>query len=184
MAKRRERLAFNGKIFKVYEWRQRMFDGSYRTFERIERPASAQIIATVKGRIMVGLQSQPGTGNFLGLLGGRVDERESPLQAAKRELLEESGMVARRWKLLKAAKSPSHKIKFDIYLFAALDCRKVAKQKLEVGERIRVRYIGLKDLLGWRKNTARIGPDIALYFMERAYNLRLRRQFARTLGLE
>jgi ADP-ribose pyrophosphatase len=183
MAKRKERLAFRGKIFRVYQWRQRMFDGTYKVFERIERPASAQIIATVNGRIAVARQSQPDVRDFMGLLGGRVDEGESPLQAAKRELLEESGMAAKRWKLLKKFENPSHKIRFDVYLFAALDCRKVAKPRLENGEKITLKFIGLRELIGWRRDTARVGPDIALYFTEMRYNPVLMRRFAKGLGV-
>jgi hypothetical protein len=28
------KLAFRGVVFDVYQWKQRMFDGSYQTFER------------------------------------------------------------------------------------------------------------------------------------------------------
>jgi ADP-ribose pyrophosphatase len=160
-----------------------MFDGSYRIFERVERPATAQVIATVGGRVAVALQSQPGMPNFLGLIGGRVDEGESPLQAAKRELLEESGMVAKRWKLLKAFRKPTSRIRFDCYLFAALGCRRVAEQKLDSGEKIKVGLITLRQLLGWREAKARIGPDIARYFTEMAYNPGMRRRLERDLGL-
>jgi len=184
MAKRKEKLVFRGKIFRVYQWRQRMFDGTYRTFERIERPVSAQIIATLDGKIVVARQSQPDKRNFMGLLGGRVDEGETPLRAAKRELLEESGLVAKRWKLLKKYSSPSHKIRFDQYLFAALDCRKVAEQDLDSGgERIKLMRISLQELLGWSREKARIGPDIALYFAEMRHRPDLAKRFAKELGV-
>lgn len=184
MARSKEKLVYKGTIFRVYEWEQKMFDGSYRTFERIERPSSAQVIAMVGNRIAIGIQSQPHRPEFKGFFGGRMEEGESPLQAAKRELLEETGMTARRWKLLKSfGDEPTHKISFGLHLFVALDCKKVAEPRLESGERIRVKFISLKELLNWRNNTARIGPDIALYFTELRYNAKLRQRFARSLGL-
>lgn len=183
MAKRKERLVYKGTIFKVYQWKQKMFDGSYKMFERIERPASVQILPVSGNRIATTMESQPARGSFAGLVGGRVDEGESPLQAAKRELLEEAGMEARRWKMLKTFSPSSKKLKWDTYLFAAVGCRKVADQTLDEGERIRIKSITLGELLTWRNEKERIGPDIALYFTEMHYNPRARRRFARELGI-
>ena len=55
------RLVFNGKLFQVYQWRQKMFDGSYQIFERARRADSVITIATVKDKIVVLKQKQPGT---------------------------------------------------------------------------------------------------------------------------
>jgi ADP-ribose pyrophosphatase len=180
---RKEKLVFRGQIFNVYQWRQRMFDGSYKTFERVERPSSAQVIAIVGNKIAIGVQTQPDRPQFKGFFGGRVEKGESPLQAAKRELLEETGMKAKKWKLVKGFSRPAHKITFGIYLYAAIGCKKVAKPHLESGERIRIKLISLKELLNWRNETARIGPDIALYFTELRYNARSRKRLAQSLGL-
>ncbi|MDE1865060.1 MAG: NUDIX hydrolase [Candidatus Micrarchaeota archaeon] len=179
----KEKLVYKGPIFRVYQWKQRMFDGTYKTFERAERPSSAEIIAVVGGRIAIAEERQPGGKGFIGLIGGRIDEGETPLAAAKRELLEEAGMRAAGWKILRAFKSSSKKLKWDVYLLAALDCRRVGSQKLDSGERIKVRYITLEELLDWGKDTARIGPDIALYFNELRHDRGARRRLERILGL-
>ena len=88
---------FNGKIFDVYQWRQKMFDGSYRIFERTRMASSAILIATVGKKIVVLKQKQPDTDWFLTTPSGRLDvPGERPIEAAKRELLEETGMMAKR----------------------------------------------------------------------------------------
>jgi ADP-ribose pyrophosphatase len=183
MAKRKERLVYKGEIFKIYQWRQKMFDGTYKTFERVERPSTVEVIAVVGDRIATAMQSQPGRSRFKSLLGGRVDEGERPLEAAKRELMEEAGMAAKRWKLVKSVTQPANKVSFGAYLYAALDCKKVAKQNLDNGERIKVKFITLKELLGWSVDTARIGPHTVLYFTKLRYNKKARERFARRIGL-
>jgi 8-oxo-dGTP pyrophosphatase MutT (NUDIX family) len=182
MKARNEKLVYRGKIFRVYQWRQRMFDGSYRTFERIERPSGARVIAVMDGKIAIARESQPGSrGTFKGFLGGRIEEGERPLAAAKRELLEEAGMKARRWKALRKFTMPTAKIKFDLYFFAAIGCRKVAEPRLESGERIKIRLVSLDQLLAMKD--IREGPYFELFFMEMRHDRGLRRSFAKALGL-
>lgn len=41
---------FSGVIYDIYHWEQRMFDGSYGTFEMLRRPSTIEIIATSKKR--------------------------------------------------------------------------------------------------------------------------------------
>ncbi len=49
------------------------------------------------GRIILTEQEQPGKEPFIAACGGRVDEGEEILTAAKRELLEESGYEAKEF---------------------------------------------------------------------------------------
>ncbi len=53
------RRVFKGKIHDMLQWRQRMFDGSYATFEKIRRPDTSEIVAIVGDRILVQFQRQP-----------------------------------------------------------------------------------------------------------------------------
>src|SRR3989338_5835820 len=92
---------FQGKIFDIYQWEQKMFDGSYATFERAKRMGTVQIIATQGNKVLLSFESQPDKPNFYTLFGGRMEEGEEPLVAAKRELLEESGLEAKEWELFK-----------------------------------------------------------------------------------
>ncbi len=129
------KLVFKGQIFEVYQWQQEMFDGSFETFEMLKRVSTVEVIATSGEKIFMSHQSQPTKHNYYSLFGGRAEEGEEPLESAKRELLEESGLVSDNWELYKVYE-PMHKIDWQIFTFIAKDCRKVADQTLDVGEKI------------------------------------------------
>lgn len=169
------KLVFDGEIFRVYQWKQRLYDGSYATFEVATRPSIVQILPEVDQKIAIAFEEQPAMSPTLGLIGGVMEDGEPPLAAAKRELLEESGMNARKWKLL-GKFSNSGKVLFDVYLFAAVGCRKVAEQKLDPGEKITVRYTTPGRLM---ENIARMrtSPEIKHYLTEIRYVEKKRKSF-------
>lgn len=123
-----------------------MFDGSYKTFERIQRPDTIQVIATRDGRILMTREEQPGHKREYGLLGGRVDEGEGPLACAKRELLEEAGLVSRDWEMLKIYE-PVIKMQWRVYFYIARNCSKMAEPRLESGERIEVLDVSFEEFI-------------------------------------
>ena len=82
---------FQGIFFDVYHWPQDMYDGSTRTFEMLKRKPSVDIIATQGDRILLTEEEQPNKGKFVSIPGGQLEEGESFLACAKRELLEETG---------------------------------------------------------------------------------------------
>ena len=91
---------FTGVIFDVYQWQQPLYDGTSTTFEALRRPDSVNILPiTPEAKIIVTRQTQPGMKQFTGAIAGRLDPGESPLEGAKRELLEESGITAREFEL-------------------------------------------------------------------------------------
>ncbi|MEK7571963.1 MAG: NUDIX domain-containing protein [Patescibacteria group bacterium] len=126
---------FAGKIFDVYHWEQEMFDGSHETFEMLKRPNTIEIIAAQGDKILLSKQSQPNHHNYYSLFGGRGEPDEAPETTAKRELLEESGLQSNDWELLKVFE-PYHKIDWQIFLYVARNCKKVAEQQLDAGEKI------------------------------------------------
>lgn len=124
-----------------------MFDGSYKIFERVQRQDTVIIIATVKNKIVVLNQQQPLTDWYITNPAGRMDiPGEKPLDAAKRELLEETGMTAKKFFLWKKYESRG-KVTSTIYFYVARDCKKVAEQKLDSGEKIKVSLISFEDYL-------------------------------------
>lgn len=137
---------FKGEIFEVYQWRQRMFDGSAEIFEMLKRPDTVQIIAVAGNKIWVTEEEQPHHARGLGMLGGMVDEGEKPLAAARRELLEESGLASDDWELWKTYNAFT-KIDWNIHYYIARSCRKVAAPKLDIGERIKIRKVGFRKFI-------------------------------------
>lgn len=133
------KLVHSGEIFKVYEWEQQMFDGSTHVFETAVRPDTVNVIAIGEdGLVYYAEEQQPDTGSFLSIFGGRIDHPdEDPLDAAKRELLEESGMVSDDWELYFEVDFPG-KIIWKTSTFIAKNCKKIAEQKLDSGEKITV----------------------------------------------
>lgn len=138
---------FKGVIFDVYQWQQEMYDGTFETFEKLKRPNTAVVVASVGDKILIQKQEQPGKpGPFLSLPGGRINEGEDPLEGAKRELLEETGYASDDWELWKAF-SPFSKTVWTAYIYLARNCEKKAEQTLDAGERISLRFIDLEEFL-------------------------------------
>lgn len=138
---------FRGKIFTIYQWPQRMYDGTRETFEMLTRPDTVEVIAVVGNRIVLQFQRQPHRPEgFLSLPGGRVDPGETPLAAAKRELLEETGYASRDWCVWKRLQ-PAFKIVWTDHFFIARDCRRIAEPHLDAGEKIKLTLIALDEFL-------------------------------------
>jgi ADP-ribose pyrophosphatase len=145
---------FKGMIFDVYHWEQEMFDGSTHTFEMLKRPDTVKVIAIKDDKVVVLLQSQPDHKNFYDLPGGRHDvESETELEAAKREMQEETGMTFTTWKLLEAYQ-PMTKIEQFVYIFLATDFESQEEQHLDNGEQIEVELRGLDDVKQLAKDPA------------------------------
>lgn len=139
---------FKGMIFDVYQWEQKMYDGSTHTFEKIIRPDTVLVIpVTQEGKIIICEQEQPHRDKpYLSLISGRVEENEPPEEAAKRELLEETGFEAEKL-VLWDEYSPGTKIDWTIYTYIAKCCKKVAEQNLDPGEKIRCDFISSEEFI-------------------------------------
>ncbi len=139
---------FQGKIFRVYQWEQKMFDGTTETFEKIGRTDTVNVIpVTCDGRILLTKQEQPGLrAPFWGTPGGRMDDGEKPLVAARRELLEETGYTSNDITLWYALQ-PSGMIDWAVYTFIARRSQKSQGTELDNGERIEVHAFDFNEFM-------------------------------------
>ena len=114
-----------------------MFDGSTATFERIKRHDSVNVIpVTDSGKLVLTKQEQPGGLSFVGMLGGVIDEGEGPLDAARRELREESGYVAKEFTFWDAVQPGGDKMDWVVYTFIAKGLEMEGEMQLDAGEKI------------------------------------------------
>lgn len=127
---------FKGVRFDVYHWQQKLFDGSYTTFEKIVRNESTSIIATdAEGFFYINKEIQPGRSTFYTLPSGMVEDNEDPLAGAKRELEEETGLISDNWQLINKFR-PSHTIDWAINTYNAKNCKAIGTVAQEPGEKI------------------------------------------------
>lgn len=137
---------FTGIIYDVYQWEQVLFDGSSTTFECLKRPDTVVVIPVQGTDVFYARQEQPNIPPFISLFGGRAEKGEAPLEAAKRELLEETGLTSNNWEQIRCYSAPS-KIDWKIYFFVARDCMKTAEQHLDAGEKITVHTASIDDFI-------------------------------------
>ncbi|MDX1641033.1 MAG: NUDIX hydrolase, partial [Balneolaceae bacterium] len=124
-------------------------------FVVIDAPEWINIIALTETRDIV-LVEQYRAGihqSTLEIPGGMVDEHESPLEAAKRELLEETGYRSEKWTLLgKTSANPTFMNNYTS-IFLAEECMKESEQKLDGNEDIDIHLMKLDYFLELVKNS-------------------------------
>jgi len=87
---------FQGRAFSVRLERTTTEDGRAVTWEIVERVPAVAVLAETEGRLVLVRQYRPAVGKTLWELpAGKVDPGEAPEAAARRELAEETGYVAR-----------------------------------------------------------------------------------------
>ncbi|KAB1645657.1 MULTISPECIES: NUDIX hydrolase [unclassified Pseudoclavibacter] len=133
-------LVFRGVIFDTYQWPQTLFDGSTATFEMLRRADTVVVIGIDDdGNVITENEHQPnGVVRMGGVAAGGVEpEDASVLDAAKREMREETGYAFRNWRLLEV-RQPEMKIEWFVHVFVATGVIDVVEQNLDAGEQIEV----------------------------------------------
>jgi ADP-ribose pyrophosphatase len=133
----------------------------------VRHPGSAVMMAVdEKERILLVKQFRlPAEKDLWELPAGRIDEGETPLQAAKRELGEETGYKAKKWvKLISYWASPGY-VAEKMNLFLALDL--TAGEPRPMGdERIEAAWFSRKKLAKWiRTGKLEDGKTLVGYLM-------------------
>jgi len=137
---------FKGTIFDVYQWEQELFDGSKATFEMVKRPGTVQIVPVVGDKVLLAYEQQPQYAQRIGLFGGRMEEGEDPLETAKRELREETGLESEDWVLIKEFEAGG-KIDWSSNYYIAKDCKKVTNPHLDPGEKIEIKEVTFEEFI-------------------------------------
>lgn len=78
---------------------------------------------------------------------GSIEDGEEPIEAAKRELLEETGFAAKTWKSLGYFYPSPGSTSEVIHLFAATDLINTYHQNLDSSEDIKIQYMDFHQLL-------------------------------------
>lgn len=144
---------YTGEIFDVYQWQQELFDGTSTTFEMLKRPDTAIVIGIRDGKLLLLQETQPHRHSVFHFPGGRARSTdESILEAAKRELKEETGYSFSHWQLIHVSQ-PANKIEWFVSWFIASGFIGQTKQELDGGEHIEVVLEPFENALNIVKNT-------------------------------
>jgi ADP-ribose pyrophosphatase len=163
-------VVYEGVFLKLRRDQARMPDGATRVREYVEHPGAAAMLPLMAdGRIMVERQFRyPLRDVFTEIPAGKLDPGETPLETARRELVEETGWRAAEWAHLTRihpAIGFANEV-IDIFL-----CRDLTQtdRALDHGEFIDVEFV----TLGWLMDELRAGrltdvkTQIAVQWLER-----------------
>lgn len=157
-------------------------DGSRRKLEQITKhkgngDAVVIIPITIEDNFVMIIESRPNTKSTVALEfpAGMVDEGESAYEAAKRELLEETGYVPQDMYELEWHYQDQGCSRAIIRTYVALGCKKVKDKELSGNERLEYIEMSYDDILEVLNNKVDIGTEIndantKIAFME--YTLR------------
>ena len=155
-----------GNFFKIWQWPQKLYDGSEVTFESVSRADTVTVLAfTEDKKVIMTKQTQPGFQEFLSLPGGIVDEGESVLKASKRELLEETGFSSDDWYFLFSGQMNS-RIDWANFYLVAKNCQETAEKNPDAGEKITVELFDLSQLAQLVKAKNFRNSDFALWYFQ------------------
>jgi len=98
----RVRNVYKGKVLKLNIERVKLPNGTVAELEIAHHPGGAVVVALDKEeRVCLLRQFRHAAGGWITELpAGKIDNREPPLECAKRELAEEAGVKARQWEPL------------------------------------------------------------------------------------
>jgi ADP-ribose pyrophosphatase len=145
------RVQWEGKVIRAGTERFRHADGAEVTRDKVWHPGAAGVLAVDEDHVWLTRQPREvvGVQGSLEIPAGKLDvDGESPLQAAQRELIEEIGYQADRWKeLFVFATSPGFSDE-RIWLYLAEGLSQAPEAEPDEDERIEVVPWPLDDLDG------------------------------------
>lgn len=144
----KKREVYKSKIFTVVE--EIAHDsGGFKIERAIVRHGGSAVMLAVDDRKRVLLVKQfrlPAEKDLWEIPAGRLDPGENPLQTAKRELTEETGYSARKWKKLAAYWPSPGFLSEKMHLFLATDLTPGKASPMD-DERIEIQWFKKKELV-------------------------------------
>ena len=144
------RTAYRGRLLTINEDEVSLPDGSAASREYVVHPGAAIILPLFDdGCVLLERQFRYPVGNhFYELPAGKLEPNETPLETAKRELLEETGYVAAEWRELGRLHpcigySDEH---IDFFLARKLEFRSA---QLDEGEFLETLRVPLPESVDW-----------------------------------
>lgn len=135
---------FSGRRFYVETKKIILPNGNSMNMEKVHSAEVAVILPVIGGNIIMLRQFRPVIGKWMyELPAGLIDSGEKPVDAARRELKEETGFVATKIKMLIDVLSSPGFSDEHVYIFVAHDLKK-GKQELEPSENIKLLKIPVR----------------------------------------
>ncbi|MCL4408131.1 MAG: NUDIX hydrolase [Thermotogae bacterium] len=138
---------FNGKILHLYVDEVKLPNGHTSFREVVRHPgASAVIVRSNEGKIILERQYRYPINEVLWEIpAGKLDLGEDPINCAKRELMEETGITARRWEKLGHIYTTPGFSDEKIYLYFASEISN-GKTHLDEDEFVEVEYFTIDEV--------------------------------------
>jgi ADP-ribose pyrophosphatase len=153
-------LVYQGLFLKVRRDKARLPDGSIHGREWVVHPGASAILALADdGRVLIERQFRYAMQQvYVEIPAGKIDPGETPLQTARRELLEETGYTAKQWALLTRIHPAIGFTNEIIDIFVARELGARETRKLDHGELLEIDWVSV----GWLVDELRAGrlPDV------------------------
>ena len=153
-------LVYQGLFLKVRRDKALLPDGSIHGREWVVHPGASAILALADdGRVLIERQFRYAMQQvYVEIPAGKIDPGETPLQTARRELLEETGYTAKQWALLTRIHPAIGFTNEIIDIFVARELGARETRKLDHGELLEIDWVGV----GWLVDELRAGrlPDV------------------------
>lgn len=147
MDKSTAKKVFQGEIFSVWQWEQKLYDGTTKTFERASRTDAVRVIGVLPNKkILLIWDEQPDREGMLGMAGGQMDGGEKPVESAKREFFEETGYTVGKLTHITSQKFPG-RLMFSLHYFIGRDLKQVNEPQQSPGEKISLRTFTFEEFL-------------------------------------
>jgi 8-oxo-dGTP pyrophosphatase MutT (NUDIX family) len=166
-------LGYSGRVIQVSSERLRYANGSEYDIDYVRHPGAAAVVAVDHSkRICVVRQYRHGVEDFLWEIpAGKLDAGEAPAVCARRELAEETGILAQRWTSLGAFIPAPGIFTEIIHLFLARDLH-IGSANPDADEDLQLKWLPLDEAIAlvlrgeWNDGKTALGLWRAQYHLQ------------------